>query len=80
VRYQLYDGAIFANRYGLTEAAINTSLWAGLALAYYRRGLVSAHLAALYRVSAGLALKRYPGAISQYAARQAKVTTRTLHN
>ena len=37
VRYQLYDGAIFIHRYGLTEAAINTSLWAGLALAYYRR-------------------------------------------
>ena len=56
VRYQLYDGAIFAHRYGLTEAAINTSLWAGLALAYYRRGLVSAHLAALYRVASRILL------------------------
>ena len=56
VRYQLYDGAIFIHRYGLTEAAINTSLWAGLALAYYRRGLASAHLAALYRVASRILL------------------------
>jgi uncharacterized membrane protein len=56
VRYQLYDGAIFIHRYGLTEAAINTSLWAGLALAYYRRGLASAHLAALYRLAARILL------------------------
>ena len=34
LRYWLYDGEIFTHRYSLKEAAINTSLWAALALTY----------------------------------------------
>jgi uncharacterized membrane protein len=56
VRYWLYDGNIFIHRYSLTEAAINTSLWTALALAYYRRGLVSEHLQVLYRFASRILL------------------------
>jgi uncharacterized membrane protein len=56
LRYWLYDGAIFIHRYSLTEAAINTSLWAGLALAYYRRGRVSVNLGELYRAASRILL------------------------
>jgi uncharacterized membrane protein len=56
VRYWLYDGNIFVHRYGLTEAAINTSLWAALALVYYRRSKVSEHLQALYRLASRILL------------------------
>jgi len=56
VRYWLYDGVIFAHRYSLTEAAINTSLWAGMALTYYRRSTVSENLEALYRLCSRILL------------------------
>jgi len=56
VRYWLYDGDIFAHRYDLTEAAINTSLWAAMALAYYRRSAVSEHLESLYRICSRILL------------------------
>jgi uncharacterized membrane protein len=56
VRYWLYDGVIFAHRYSLTEAAINTSLWAAMALTYYRRSAASENLAALYRLGSRILL------------------------
>lgn len=49
VRYWLYDGNIFAERYSLTEAAINTSLWAAMALTYWYRADHSEQLGVLYR-------------------------------
>jgi uncharacterized membrane protein len=50
LRYWLYDGRIFVDRYDLVEAAINGALWTGLALTYYHRARFSASLASLYRV------------------------------
>ena len=50
LRYWLYDGRIFVDRYDLVEAAINSALWTGLALTYYHRARFSASLASLYRV------------------------------
>jgi len=67
VRYWLYDGNIFAHRYGLTEAAINTSLWAALALAYYRRSKVSEHLQALYRIASRILLVMATGSYATAA-------------
>ena len=49
VRYWLYDGVIFQPRYGLTEAAINASLWAAMALTYAYRARRSAHFEGFYR-------------------------------
>ncbi len=65
VRYWLYDGDIFAHRFSLTEAAINTSLWAGLALAYYLRSTVSEHLQGLYRLASHILLVM---ALASYAS------------
>jgi uncharacterized membrane protein len=63
VRYWLYDGQIFIREFTLTEAAINTTLWAGLGLSYYNRGRHSEHLKRFYticsRVLLGLALASY---------------------
>ena len=63
LRYWLYDGDIFSHHYSLKEAAINTSLWAGLALTYYRRSAVSESLGNLYkmcsRILLALALASY---------------------
>lgn len=47
-RYWLYDGEVFAGRYGFTEAAINTNLWATLALVYHYRARFSAHMQVIY--------------------------------
>ncbi|GAA4360088.1 DUF2339 domain-containing protein [Kangiella marina] len=56
LRYWLYDGAIFSEQYHLTEAAINTSLWAGLSLVYYRRATISDQLASFYRLCSNILL------------------------
>lgn len=50
LRYWLYDGQIFIERYDLVEAAINASLWAGLALTYQYRARFSESLSKLYQV------------------------------
>lgn len=63
LRYWLYDGRIFIHRYDLVEAAINTSLWSGLALTYFYRARFSQELEKLYhlcsRVLLGMALVSY---------------------
>jgi uncharacterized membrane protein len=56
VRYRLYDGAIFVRDFTLTEAAINTSLWAGLGLSYFFRARHAAHLARLYTICSRILL------------------------
>lgn len=48
LRYWLYDGQIFISEYTLTEAAINTSFWASLGLAYLYRGRISSHFQGWY--------------------------------
>jgi uncharacterized membrane protein len=50
VRYWLYDGQIFIREFTLTEAAIDTTLWAGLGLSYYNRGRHSEHLKRFYTI------------------------------
>ncbi len=45
----LYGGELFASKYGLQEAAINTAVWGGLGLAYHWRSRVSQHVAVVYR-------------------------------
>jgi uncharacterized membrane protein len=49
MRYLLYDGDVFAARYDFLEAALNTGLWTGLALLYFRRSVSTPRLQALYR-------------------------------
>lgn len=49
LRYWLYDGQIFVSEYSLVEAAIHTSLWAGLSLIYYHRATLSDTLSTFYR-------------------------------
>ncbi len=49
MRYLLYDGDVFAARYDFLEAALNSTLWAALALLYYRRSVSAAGLSGLYR-------------------------------
>jgi len=56
LRYWLYDGHIFIERYDLLEAAINSSLWAGLALTYFYRARFSESMAKLYRVCSRILL------------------------
>jgi uncharacterized membrane protein len=56
LRYWLYDGHIFSWRYDLTEAAINTALWAGLSLVYHARATLDAALAPLFRQLAHILL------------------------
>ncbi len=62
-RYWLYDGAIFIEEYTLTEAAINTMLWAGIGLVYFYRARISEQMATYYticsRVLMCLALANY---------------------
>ena len=48
LRYWLYDGDLFAAQYGLTEGAINTTLWALMGLSYWHRASVSDHLKTFY--------------------------------
>lgn len=47
-RYALYDGDIFATRFELLEAAINTALWSSLGIVYFIRSKVSENLRPLY--------------------------------
>ena len=54
MRYWLYDGEVFAARYDFTEVALNTSLWAALALLYFRRSGQSPTFAVLYQNIASL--------------------------
>ena len=54
MRYLLYDGDVFATRYDFLEAALNTGLWAALALLYYRRSVSAGGLQGLYRGAAQL--------------------------
>lgn len=65
VRYWLYDGVIFVRDFTLTEAAINTSLWAGLGLSYFYRALHAAHLARFYTICSRILIVL---AILSYAA------------
>jgi uncharacterized membrane protein len=53
-RYWLYDGDVFATRYDFVEVALNTSLWAALALLYFWRGRQSPAFAVLYQNIASL--------------------------
>ncbi|MBS0002748.1 MAG: DUF2339 domain-containing protein [Thioalkalivibrio sp.] len=52
IRFQLYDGNVFASRYDFTEAALNTSLWASFALLYFWRSRLGSELRELHRVLA----------------------------
>ncbi len=52
----LYDGEVFSGEYGLTEASINTAVWAALGLVYHWRSQVSEHLAGVYRWAARILL------------------------
>lgn len=56
LRYWLYDGQIFIERYDLVEAAINTSLWAALALTYYYRAQLSDTLKTFYQIGSKILL------------------------
>ena len=48
----LYDGEVFSGEYGLTEASINTSVWAALGLVYHWRSQVTEHIAGVFRWAA----------------------------
>ena len=54
MRYWLYDGDVFAARYDFVEVALNTSLWAALALLYFWRSGQSPVFAVLYQNIASL--------------------------
>ena len=54
MRYWLYDGDVFATRYDFVEVALNTSLWAALALLYFWRSGQSPAFAVLYQNIASL--------------------------
>lgn len=56
LRYWLYDGEIFIQSYGLTEAAINTALWGTLSVVYVIRAQASASMAWFYRLLARILL------------------------
>lgn len=49
IRYLLYDGDVFAPRYDFLEVALNTSLWAALALLYHWRSRLGLGLDGFYR-------------------------------
>lgn len=49
LRYWLYDGDIFARRFTMTEATLNTLLWGALSITYIARSRASESLAWLYR-------------------------------
>ena len=63
VRYWLYDGQIFTRHYGLTESAINTTLWSSLGLVYYHRSQLSNYLKPLYQLASKVLII---GAICSY--------------
>lgn len=54
MRYGLYAGDVFAPRYDFLEAALNTGLWAALALLYYWRSALEPAARELYRTGAQL--------------------------
>ncbi|MBR9883271.1 MAG: DUF2339 domain-containing protein [Oceanospirillales bacterium] len=54
LRYWLYDGQIFGQHYGFTEAAINTLIWGCAALVYHWRASLSQTIAGLYHTLAAL--------------------------
>ncbi|MFL1485412.1 DUF2339 domain-containing protein [Marinobacter sp. LN3S78] len=56
LRYWLYDGEIFIQSYGLTEAAINTALWGALSVVYVVRAQASVSMAWFYRLLARILL------------------------
>jgi len=56
LRYWLYDGDIFARRFSMTEATLNTLLWGALSITYMFRSRASESLARLYRWLARLLL------------------------
>ncbi len=49
IRYQLYDGHIFAPRFTLTEAALNALVWGTMGLVYHWRVQLSDELGWLYQ-------------------------------
>jgi uncharacterized membrane protein len=49
-RYWLYDGAVFAQEFTALEAGLYMVMFGSVGLAYYRRSLVSQHLATFGRV------------------------------
>ncbi len=49
IRYLLYEGDVFAARYDFLEVSLNTSLWAALALVYYRRSRLGLGFDGFYR-------------------------------
>ena len=49
LRYWLYDGDVFARRFNMTEATLNTLLWGALSITYMVRARTSESLAWLYR-------------------------------
>ena len=49
LRYWLYDGDIFARRFTMTEATVNTLLWGALSITYMVRSRASESLVWLYR-------------------------------
>ena len=52
LRYWLYAGNIFAREYSFTEAAINTNLWAAMAMVYLRRSRVATWAKNIYEIGA----------------------------
>ncbi|TVP92725.1 MAG: DUF2339 domain-containing protein [Thioalkalivibrio sp.] len=52
IRFHLYDGNVFAQVYGFTEAALNTPLWTAFALLYFWRSRFGSELRDLHRVLA----------------------------
>ncbi|MEM7612393.1 MAG: DUF2339 domain-containing protein, partial [Pseudomonadota bacterium] len=54
VRYQLYDGAVYAAAFSFAEAVLTMGLSAAMALVYYHRASVSESLARLYRIYASV--------------------------
>jgi uncharacterized membrane protein len=54
LRYWLYDGRVFTAEYSFTEAAINTNLWAGMAMVYQFRGRVAAWAKKAYQIGSYL--------------------------
>lgn len=54
IRYWLYDGNIFTDQYNFTEAALNTNVWAALALVYHYRMQLSQHAKVIYRIATNI--------------------------
>lgn len=52
LRYWFYDGQVFAYQYSFNEAAINTNLWAAMAMIYLRRSYVAFSARKVYEIAA----------------------------